>query len=302
MTFTYARRRAGLLQRQVAERLSVSMGTVAMWDTGRNKPRADMLPKIAKLYGVSVDELLADNENEKEARMGVKHKQAETLAVSPPISGQLPVFEHRSQLVADSRDVAAMLERSHKHLVRSIRTYCGHLTRAKIGLSDFFIATYRDETGRTLPRFLLTEMGCEFVANKATGEKGTIFTALYVKAFHSMRDELTRRKEQRAIGKPIRRSLTDALRDSGEAERMKGHAYSTYTNLAYQLTIGKNARQLRQERGATQDAKAVDFLTAAELELYQKKEAAIAVLLDAGLGYDAIKAALLAVWPERRGT
>lgn len=63
MTLSYARRRAGLLQRQVAEALGVSMGTVAMWDTGRNKPRADMLPKIAKLYGCTVDELLQESES-----------------------------------------------------------------------------------------------------------------------------------------------------------------------------------------------------------------------------------------------
>lgn len=63
MTMSYARRRAGLLQRQVADALGVSMGTVAMWDTGRNKPRADMLPKIAKLYGCTVDELLQEDES-----------------------------------------------------------------------------------------------------------------------------------------------------------------------------------------------------------------------------------------------
>lgn len=62
MTMSYARRRAGLLQRQVAEALDVSLGTVAMWDTGRNNPRADMLPKIAKLYGCTVDELLREDE------------------------------------------------------------------------------------------------------------------------------------------------------------------------------------------------------------------------------------------------
>ena len=62
MTMAFARKRAGLLQRQVAEALGVSMGTVAMWDTGRNKPRADMLPKIAKLYNCTVDELLLEDE------------------------------------------------------------------------------------------------------------------------------------------------------------------------------------------------------------------------------------------------
>lgn len=117
-----------------------------------------------------------------------------------------------------------------------------------------------------------------------------------VRQFYAMRDELARRRELRAIGKPVRRSLTDALRDSGEVDRMHGHAYETYTNLAFKLATGKTARQLRQERGAAKDAHAVDILTAAELETYQRKEAAIAVLLDAGLCYDAIKASLL----ERR--
>ena len=70
MTMANARRRAGLLQRQVAEVLGVSLGTVAMWDTGRNKPRADMLPKIAKLYGVTVDELLSGNEEQETITAG----------------------------------------------------------------------------------------------------------------------------------------------------------------------------------------------------------------------------------------
>lgn len=113
-----------------------------------------------------------------------------------------------------------------------------------------------------------------------------------VRQFYAMRDELARRRELRAVGKPIRRSLTDALRDSGEVERMKGHAYGTYTNLAFKLATGRTAGQLRRERGAAKGGRAVDVLTAAELAAYQRKEAAITVLLDAGMCYDAIKAAL----------
>lgn len=65
MDFSYARRRAGLLQRQVAESLGVSTSTVAMWDIGKNKPKADMLPKIAMLYGCTVDDLLGIQNAEK---------------------------------------------------------------------------------------------------------------------------------------------------------------------------------------------------------------------------------------------
>lgn len=225
----------------------------------------------------------------------MNHKP-ERAKLPAPIPAQLPVFEYKSQLVADSRDVAPFIEKEHKHLLRDIRRYVKVMrnsTGPKLDPLDYFIeATYIDEKGEARPNFYCTEMGCEMVANKMTGDKGIIFTAQYVQAFHAMRDELARRRELRAIGKPIRRSLTDAIRDSGEVERMKGYAYSCYTSLALKLATGKTARQLRGLRGATKDAQAVDVLTAAELEVYQRKEAAIAVLLDAGLCYDAIKAAL----------
>ena len=225
--------------------------------------------------------------------------------VPAPIPAQLPVFQHKGQLVADSRDVAPFVEKDHAHLLRDVRRYVKAIDKSlnpKLVSVDYFIpATYIDPTGRELPSFYLTEMGCEMVANKMTGDKGILFTAQYVQAFHAMRDELARRRELRAIGKPIRRSLTDALRDPGEVERMKGHAYSTFTDLAFKLATGRTARQLRRERGAAKEDNAVDILTAAELEAYQRKEAAIAVLLDAGLTYDTIKAALAGEGGARHG-
>lgn len=130
----------------------------------------------------------------------------------------LPVFEYRGQLVSDSRDVAAMIGRKHKDTLRTISTMCKHLAGRKIELSDFFIpATYKDSTGRSLPCYYLTEMGCEMVANKQTGEAGTIFTAQYVKAFHAMRDFIAERnspiwQDTRSLGKEIRRMETDAIK------------------------------------------------------------------------------------------
>ena len=149
------------------------------------------------------------------------------------------------------------------------------------------------KTGQTIPDYILNEQQSTFLLTLLKNTPVVVaFKKELVRQFYAMRDELARRRELRVIGKPIRRSLTDALRDSGEVERMKGHAYGTYTNLAYKLATGKTARQLRRERGAAQDVHAVDILTAVELEIYQRKEAAIAVLLDAGLTYDSIKAAL----------
>ena len=229
----------------------------------------------------------------------------ERAGMPATIPAPLPVFQHKGELVADSRDVAPFVEKDHAHLLRDIRRYVKAIDKSlnpKLVSVDYFIpATYIDPTGRELPSFYLTEMGCEMVANKMTGDKGILFTAQYVQAFHAMRDELARRRELRVIGKPIRRSLTDALRDSGEVERMKGHAYGTYTNLAFKLATGRTARQLRRERGAAKEVHAVDLLTAVELEVYQRKEAAIAVLLDAGMCYDTIRAVLAGEGGVRHG-
>lgn len=110
-----------------------------------------------------------------------------------------------------------------------------------------------------------------------------------VQEFYRMRRELTRRQIFRDAGKPIRRTLTDAIRDSGEDGRMHGHAYGTYTDLAYKTATGKIARTLQKERGASAKAIATDFLTSDELSAYNKAEERLTVLLDMGLTYDQIK-------------
>ncbi len=115
------------------------------------------------------------------------------------------------------------------------------------------------------------------------------FKVELVRQFYAMRQELTRRQILREAGKSIRRALTDAIQDSGEDARMHGHAYGTYTDLAYKYATGKIARQLRKERGAAPKAVATDFLTAVEMELYNTMEGRITVLLDMGLKYDQVK-------------
>lgn len=89
----------------------------------------------------------------------------------------------------DSREVAGMVEKEHAKLLRDIKRYIKQLIEANIGFSDFFEeSTYKDSTGRTLPCYMITRKGCEFIANKLTGTKGTEFTARYINRFHEMED------------------------------------------------------------------------------------------------------------------
>ena len=153
---------------------------------------------------------------------------------------QLPVFEYRGQLVTDSRNVAALIGKPHRSILRQIRTMHGHLTAHNFVLSDFFIsATYTDSTGRERPCYYLTQMGCEMVANKQTGAAGTMFTAQYVKAFHAMKEFIMERnspiwQDTRELTKAVRKQETDAIRELVEYATAQGstHAVQYYTSIS----------------------------------------------------------------------
>lgn len=61
--FRKYRMKAGLLQETAAATLDVDRSTIAKWETGIAKPRADKLPAIAKLYSCSIGDLL-DEDNQ----------------------------------------------------------------------------------------------------------------------------------------------------------------------------------------------------------------------------------------------
>lgn len=119
-------------------------------------------------------------------------------------------------------------------------------------------------------------------------EAVTRFKVELVRQFFAMRTELETRHQMRLEGKPRRRALTDAIKDSGENERMKGRAHSNYTNLLYKSVTGMNASQLKERRGA-HSMLAADLLTSDELKAYKRKEAVVTALLDEGYLYGDIK-------------
>ncbi len=58
-----ARKRAGLSQEQLAEKMGVSRSAVAKWETGNGIPDIDNLKILSRLLGVTIDYLVDDGEN-----------------------------------------------------------------------------------------------------------------------------------------------------------------------------------------------------------------------------------------------
>lgn len=101
----------------------------------------------------------------------------------------------------DSREVAVMVGKQHYDLMKSIRQFCEHLSKGDFSLADYFTpAIFVDTQGKERPRYDCTKKGCEMIAHKMTGERGTQFTAAYINRFHEM--------EARALPQ----SLPEALR------------------------------------------------------------------------------------------
>ena len=107
-----------------------------------------------------------------------------------------------------SIEVAEMIGREHNELLKTIRRYVSHMKKiaertnalgeenaegenSHGSIAEYFTeSTYEDANGQKRPCFDVTKKGCEFIAHKMNGIKGTEFTMLYIDRFHEMEETI----------------------------------------------------------------------------------------------------------------
>lgn len=79
--FAQLRKKAGLSQEELAEKLGISRQAVSKWERAESSPDTDNLIALSKLYGLSLDELLLLNQPEKKQESEAEkfHRQAQTF-------------------------------------------------------------------------------------------------------------------------------------------------------------------------------------------------------------------------------
>ena len=113
------------------------------------------------------------------------------------------------------------------------------------------------------------------------------FKVALVKQFYEMRDELTKRNVNRAIEKPVKKTLMDCIKKWKYASK---YAYSNINRLLIKGATGLSINALKKERG---DAKAaLDLLTSQEQEKYKQLEQKVIAYIEANFDYQLIKALL----------
>ena len=99
--------------------------------------------------------------------------------------------------VIDSREVARMMEKTHKEILRyiegddSVISIAECIEKQGALLSSYFIeSSYYTDDNRKCKCYLVTKKGCELLGNKQKGEKGMLFSIAYVERFNAMEKEL----------------------------------------------------------------------------------------------------------------
>ncbi|MGP1567985.1 MAG: Rha family transcriptional regulator [Peptoanaerobacter stomatis] len=112
---------------------------------------------------------------------------------------ELQVLNLKNDITLDSRIVAEMLSKKHSDLLRDIETYIQYFSEnADLRSQEFFVKSSYKTVGnnKTYKSYQITKKGCEFLAHKLTGQKGSIFTAKYINAFESLKNDKIANNEQ----------------------------------------------------------------------------------------------------------
>lgn len=147
-----------------------------------------------------------------------------------------------------SMEVAKMIEKDHKNLMRDIAKYTKYLEESNsdlgqlnfepssldgksnelkiepvengiINLNEFWVeSSYINQQNRKMPCFKITKKGCEFIAHKCTGQKGVVFTARYINRFHELEENANKNRLIHVSDKPAPRAITFYKRNLARIE------------------------------------------------------------------------------------
>lgn len=124
----------------------------------------------------------------------------------------------QTQNTITSLEVATMVGREHKNVMRDIEKIKGDLNALKVEPVKYFSeSTYKGGNGQERPMFLLTKQGCEVYGNRMTGIEGTAFTIKFVERFNEMEQVIQRNLPT----DPLELALTAALETRKEVAEIR---------------------------------------------------------------------------------
>lgn len=146
------------------------------------------------------------------------------------------VFIENGRIVTDSLAVAETFGKRHDDVLKSIRELeCSE----EFSLRNFAESTYKNDRGRTYPKYLITQDGFSFMVMGYTGKEAARFKEMYINEFNRMRDELNKPTFQLPQSMPealrmLAAEMEDKQRIAMENERLALQAAEHESQLQYQ--------------------------------------------------------------------
>ena len=111
---------------------------------------------------------------------------SQALLLSDPVPS---VSLHDGRPATTSREVAHYFRKRHDNVVRDIRSIMDNCPEEFTAL-NFEVSNYLDQTGRSLPMYIIFRDGFTLLAMGYTGPEAIRFKLAYIEAFNRMEAEL----------------------------------------------------------------------------------------------------------------
>ena len=144
---------------------------------------------------------------------------SQALLLSDPVPS---VSLHDGRPATTSREVAHYFRKRHDNVVRDIRSIMDNCPEEFTAL-NFEVSNYLDQTGRSLPMYIIFRDGFTLLAMGYTGPEAIRFKLAYIEAFNRMEAELARRN------RPAMLELAAEIREAQQ------HYYRTFGRLCSRL-------------------------------------------------------------------
>ena len=140
---------------------------------------------------------------------------------------------HNGRPATTSLEVAKIFGKRHDNVVRDIRSIIDNCPE-KFTALNFEASNYLDNTGRSLPMFIIFKDGFTLLVMGYTGPEAMRFKLAYIEAFNRMEAELAKRNRPTLPAAP-RFDEAAMLELAAEIREAQQHYYRTFGRLCSRL-------------------------------------------------------------------
>ena len=179
--------------------------------------------------------------------------------------------------------ISKYAEVTHKAIRQLINKYETKL----IGMGKVEFQMEPLSSGQKIKIFKLNEVQATFIITLLKNTPKVVsFKEELSKQFFIMKQELMKRQIIREMEKPVRKELTDTIKEYMPDDKW---AYGNVTRLLCKTITNYNPKKLKELRDAKNSHSFMDILTSEEFESYQSLEQKVITLIELGMDYQEIK-------------